>query len=325
MADACYAGIDLGGTNIKSGTTDRDGNIVSRCSIPTEADRGPDHVIDRIVIAAEMAIKESGQPRSAFVGLGIGSPGPLLHREGVIIKTSNMPGWVNVQLTARVGEKVGMPTVLENDGNAAALGEYWVGAGKGVRDMVMFTLGTGVGGGIVSNGRLLRGAFDNAGELGHMLVQPGGRRCGCGQLGCLEAYASASRTVERAIEAIEAGEPSSLTARLEAGESVECEHIERAAVEGDPLAARIWDESAYYLAVACVNVQHFLNAERVVLAGGMAAAGDLLLTPLRDHFNKLTWNLAKDQPDIRLAALGNDAGLIGATAAVWLAQQEGEL
>lgn len=325
MAQECYIGIDLGGTYIKAGAIDAEGRVLARCAIETQAEHGPDHVIDRIAAVGIQAIEQSGRTRRDFIGLGIGSPGPLNHRDGIIINTSNMPGWINIPLTARVSAKVDMPAVLENDGNAACLGEYWIGAGKGVGDLVMFTLGTGVGGGILSNGRLLRGAFDNAAELGHMLVVPDGRLCGCGQKGCLEPYTSASYTARRAVEAIEAGEPSVLKERLDAGDPVTAEHVAQAARDGDALAARIWDETAYYLAIACVNVQHFLNARRILFAGGMAAAGDQLLSPIQTHFDRLTWNLAPDQPELCLASLGNDAGFIGAAAAVWLARQHGEI
>ncbi len=326
MTDACYVGVDLGGTNIKAGATDAEGNILIKASIPTEAEHGSDHVLERVASLALDVIERSGRPRDAFVGVGVGSPGPLSHRRGIVFKPANLPDWYNVPVTGMMRARLGMPAVLENDGNAAALGEYWVGAGKDVDDMVMFTLGTGVGGGVICDGRLLRGAHENAGELGHVIVEPGGRLCGCGQRGCLETYTSASYVAQRAREALETSEESVLLrARLEAGEPVECEDVERAAIQGDTLAARIWDEAAYYLALACVCVQHFANAKRVVFAGGMAAAGDNLLVPIRKHLEKQTWTLVDDKPELCLATLGNDAGLIGAAASVWLAKQQGEL
>jgi glucokinase len=324
-ANACYIGLDLGGTNIKAGATDGEGNVLARASIPTEVERGPDDVIERMVSMTRGVMAESQRSIEDYVGVGVGSPGPLSHRYGVVYKPANLPNWDNVPVNEFIRTRIGLPVVLENDANAALLGEYWVGAGKGIKDLVMFTLGTGVGGGVISDGRLLRGSFENAGELGHMIVQPGGRKCGCGQLGCLETYTSASYTARRATEAVKAGEASVLKQRLDAGQTIGCEHVERAALDGDPLAARIWDEAAYYLAVACVNVQHFVNAECVIFAGGMAAAGDRLLEPIRNHFNALSWNLIDDKPELRVAALGNDAGFIGAAAAVWLAKQHEEL
>ena len=186
--------------------------------------------------------------------------------------------------------------------------------------------GTGVGGGIITDGRLLRGHFDNGAELGHTIVQPGGRPCGCGQNGCLEAYASASYTARRATEAVEAGERSSLADVLKTNGEITSEDVVNAASVGDALAARIFDETCMYLAVACVNMQHAINPERILMAGGMIHAGeDVLLKPIRQKAAEMTWKAAEDLPEIMFATLGNDAGLIGAAGAAWLAREEGEI
>lgn len=325
MTRQLFVGVDLGGTNIKAGLLDDQANLLARLSIATEAEHGPDHVIARIVQAIDQVLAQAGLPRQDVAGVGIGAPGAMSHKKGLIIAPPNLPGWHNVPLRDRVAALLGLPTVLENDANAAAWGEFWAGAGRGTDNMVMFTLGTGVGGGIIIDGQILRGAFDNAAELGHMIVKPGGRPCGCGQQGCLEAYSSAAATARRAIEAIQAGQDSSLKARLEAGQPVESRHVEQAARAGDPLAERIWDEACYYLAIACVNVQHFCNPQRVVLAGGMIGAGAFLLDRVRKHFDQQTWTVAQDRPEIALATLGNEAGLIGAAGAARLAHQQGQL
>ncbi len=325
MARRCYVGIDLGGTNIKGGVVTEERQVLSRVSIPTKAWNGPDHVITLIAGLVERVITEARVQRSEIVGVGIGSPGSMSHTQGIIIRPPNLPGWVNVPLRDRVKELTGLPTTLENDANAAAWGEFWAGAGRGTRHMVMFTLGTGVGGGIITDGRLLRGHFDNGAELGHMIVQPGGRLCGCGQKGCLEAYSSAHYTGLRAKEAVEAGEPSTLSETLKKTGQVTSEDVAKAAAAGDPLAARIWDETCYYLAVACVNMQHATNPERILLAGGLIGACNVLLDPLRKYSAEMTWNAADDLPEILFATLGNDAGFIGAAGAAWLAKQEGEI
>lgn len=325
MTRQLFVGVDLGGTNIKAGLLDDQANLLARLSIATEAEHGPDHVIARIVQAIDQVLAQAGLPRQDVAGVGIGAPGAMSHKKGLIIAPPNLPGWHNVPLRDRVAALSGLPTVLENDANAAAWGEFWAGAGRGTDNMVMFTLGTGVGGGIIIDGQILRGAFDNAAELGHMIVKPGGRPCGCGQRGCLEAYSSAAATARRAIEAIQAGQDSSLKARLEAGQPVESRHVEQAARAGDPLAERIWDEACYYLAIACVNVQHFCNPQRVVLAGGMIGAGAFLLDRVRKHFDQQTWTVAQDRPEIALATLGNEAGFIGAAGAARLAHQQGQL
>ena len=325
MPERFFVGIDLGGTNIKAGVVDEQAGVRAKLTIPTEGQGGPDHVIGRIGRAVEEAIRQAGVARSAVAGVGIGAPGSMSHKDGVIILPPNLPGWRNVPLRDRVRQLVNLPAVLENDANAAAWGEFWAGAGRDVKDMVMFTLGTGVGGGIIVEGRILRGHFDNGAELGHMIVQPGGRPCGCGQRGCLEAYASAAATARRTIEALEAGQASSLRARWQAGQPIESQHVEQAARAGDPLAERIWDEACLYLAIACVNVQHFSNPQRVVLAGGMTGAGDFLTTRVRKYLAEQTWHAAQDQPEITVAALGNDAGFIGAAGAAWLGWRGGEL
>ncbi len=314
---AYCVGIDLGGTNIKAGLLDEQARVRCKFSIPTETERGEEQVVRNIATAVERAIAESGVSRGEVRGIGIGSPGPLSHKEGVVIQPGNLPCLRNVPLTRYISEKTGIRTTLENDANAAAWGEYWAGAGKGVTDLVMFTLGTGVGGGVITDGRLLRGYFENGAELGHMLVQPGGRLCSCGQRGCVEAYSSAYFLARWAEDLIAEGRPSVLKQRVDDGEMLMAEHIVEAAKAGDELAAYVWDRACYYLAVACVIMQHVTNPQRIVMAGGLIAAGDFLLEPIHRHFQELTWQLLKDHPEISFATLGNDAGFIGAAGCAW--------
>lgn len=314
---AYCVGIDLGGTNIKAGLLDEQAGVRCSFNIPTEVERGEQQVVNNIATAVERAITEAGVPRGEVLGIGIGSPGPLSHRRGVVIQPGNLPCLRNVPLARYVSERTGIRATLENDANAAAWGEYWAGAGKGVRDLVMFTLGTGVGGGVITDGRLLRGYFENGAELGHMPVQPGGRLCSCGQRGCVEAYSSAYYLARWAEELIAEGRPSALKRRVDDGELLMAEHIVEAAQAGDELAGYVWDRACYYLAVACVIMQHVTNPQRIVMAGGLIAAGDFLLEPIQGHFQELTWKLMKDQPEIRFATLGNDAGFIGAAGCAW--------
>jgi len=320
-------GIDLGGTNIKAGLLDEHADIASKFSIPTEVEQGTDRVIDTIVTAIGRAVDEAGVDRAAVLGIGIGSPGPLSHQKGLIINPGNLPCLQNVPLRAIISERTGIKTTIENDANAAAWGEFWAGAGRGVKDLVMFTLGTGVGGGVITDGRLLRGFYENGAELGHIIVQPGGRKCSCGQCGCVEAYSSAYYLARRAEELIADGRQSVLKSRVEAGEVLVAEHIVEAAKAGDELAEQVWDDACRYLATAVVVMQHVANPERVVLAGGMIAAGEFLLKPVRGYFRnfrKLTWMLMEDFPDILFATLGNDAGLIGAAGRAWEALKTGD-
>ncbi len=324
MANGYCIGVDLGGTNIKAGLLDAEANVKCSFSVPAEVDRGAERVIANIAGAARRAITKGGVEHGEVVGVGIGSPGPLSHRKGLVINPGNLPCLKDTPLRDIIAERTGIRTTLENDANAAAWGEFWAGAGKGVSDLVMFTLGTGVGGGVISEGRLLRGHFENGAELGHILANPGGRRCSCGQLGCVEAYSSAYFLARHAEELIAASRPSSLKARVDAGETLMAEHVVEAAKAGDDLAREVWDAACYYLSVAIVVMQHVTNPQRVVLAGGMIAAGDFLLEPIRRYSRELAWELMDDRPEIRFATLGNDAGFIGAAGCAWEAHRTGD-
>ncbi|MGB2987345.1 MAG: ROK family protein, partial [Phycisphaerae bacterium] len=261
--------------------------------------------------------------RSHLVGVGVGAPGPLSQRTGRIIRSANLPGWVDVPVGGRLREGLGVAVTLDNDGNAAAFGEYWAGAGRGGGDdLVMLTLGTGVGAGVVLDGRILHGHFENAAELGHMIVAVDGLPCSCGQRGCLERYASASGVTRRVVAAIQDGEPCALADAVGRGETFDAERVVECAQVGDPLCLRIFDEACLYLAVACINIQHTFNPARVVLGGGMSKAGVFLLDRVDEHAHRQTWSLHKDLPAITLAELGYDAGVIGAAGLAW--QQIGE-
>lgn len=312
MGQTYYVGVDLGGTNIKAGLLDAEAQVLCRLSVPTEVDRGAEVVTGNIAAAAERAIADAGVDRRDVAGIGIGSPGPMSHRQGLVINPGNLPCMKDIPLRDQIAAKTGIRTTLENDANAAAFGEFWAGAGRDVTDFVMFTLGTGVGGGIVTDGHLLRGHFENGAELGHMIVRPGGRACSCGQLGCVEAYSSAYNLARFAEEKIRDGASSTLAARVEAGEMLMAEHIVEAAQQGDQVAGDVWDEACFGLGFAVVTMQHVVNPQRVVLAGGLIAAGDFLLRRVRKHARALTWKLLDDLPEIGFATLGNDAGFIGA-------------
>ncbi len=323
MAQYCV-GIDLGGTNLKAGLVDQDTGVLCKFSVPTGVEKGTEHVVSTIASAVERAVREAGVRKEHVIGVGIGSPGPMSHRRGLVINPANLPCMKNVPLRDEITKRTGLRATLENDANAAAWGEYWAGAGKGVRDMVMFTLGTGVGGGVIAEGNLLRGHFENGGELGHIIVQPGGRRCSCNQRGCVEAYSSAGNVAARMVEEIRSGKASSLQAMLDRGEEIRAEHVDSAARAGDRLAAQIWDDACRYLAIACVVMQHATNPERIVFAGGMINAGPPLLERVRKHFHEQTWNLLDDFPQIMFATLGDDAGMIGAAGCAFRAHETGD-
>jgi glucokinase len=225
-----------------------------------------------------------------------------------------MPAFKNVPIRQMLSDALNCPVVFDNDANVACFGEFAAGAGKGVDNMVFFTLGTGIGAGIISEGKLLLGSSGNAAELGHAIIYPDGRLCNCGQKGCAEAYASASNTAKRATEAVEAGKKSSLKILLEKKGQITCKDVYDHLKTGDKLAKKITDETAKVLAILCVNALHATEPQRIVFAGGMIAAGDILLNRIKDYFNEQIWNLKKETVEICFASLGEDAGIIGAAA-----------
>jgi glucokinase len=309
-----FIGIDLGGTNIKIGCFDSDLKLLAKTSVPTEADFGPEHVVENINEATGKLLAQSGKNPDELCAVGIGTPGPANYAQGIVTRATNMPKFNNTPLRDMVAQKLGKPAILENDANAACWGEFVLGAGKDVTDMVFFTLGTGIGGGIVSEGRLVRGTGGNAAELGHIIIYPNGRLCNCGQRGCAEAYASAANTAKRAAEAIEVGAESTLKEVLDKKGEITCKDVYEHLKAGDELAKKITDETAEALAILCINVLHTTEPQRIVFAGGMIAAGDILLNRIKDYFNEHIWALKKETVEICFATLGEDAGIIGAAA-----------
>lgn len=309
MANRIYIGVDLGGTAIKTGICDEEGNLLASSEGPTETEHGTDRVIDNIVAYVRKLVQESGYDWDQVAGIGAGIPGFMDVREGFVHFSPNLP-LTNVPLRRILEEKWGKPVVLGNDANAAALGEAWSGAAKGVPISVLYTLGTGVGGGIVIDGRVLAGATGMAGELGHMIVVPDleAIQCGCGQMGCLETVSSATGIIRMANDAVARGDDTMMASL----KTITAKDVFDAARAGDETAVRIVQRAAYYLAKSMATVALVLNPNRFVLGGGVSKAGDLLLDPVRESFRKLAPKLAQEGVDIVAARLGNDAGMIGA-------------
>ncbi len=307
-----YLGVDLGGTNIKSGVVDNDGLPLSSVSRPTEADRGPEVGLSHLVDAAERAVDASGIGWNQIRGVGLGSPGTMDIHKGLLLDPPNLPGWTNWPIRDKLAERLKCSTILENDANAAAYGEYWVGAGRGTSSLVMFTLGTGIGCGIVENGKIVQGRHSHGGECGHLIIQmEDGRLCSCGQYGHLEAYASATALVKRALEALEEHEPSSLRANLANG-SLTAHAINLAASEGDLLALRLMRETARYLGVGATSLMHTIDPDIIVFGGGMIGAGLPFLEQIRSVVQQIAFPLPSKETRIEFAQLGGDAGFIGA-------------
>lgn len=308
-----YLGVDLGGTNIKAGVVDDSGRPLSRVSIPTQAEKGPEVGVRRICEAARAAADEAKVELSQIAALGIGSPGPMDLKRQIVLNPHNLPGWLNLPLAARVGDRLGLRSVLQNDANAAAFGEYWAGAGRGEHSLVQFTLGTGIGCGIVIGGAILEGEHSHGAECGHIHIAIERRRYNAtGLYGTLEAYASATAVVERTREALAAGAPSRLSALSEEGAPLTSKAVFDAAEAGDALAERIVDETAFYLALGAVNLMHTIDPSVVVFSGGMIAAGPGFLEKIRGYVKENALPVPAAETRIVYAKLGTDAGFIGA-------------
>lgn len=306
-------GVDLGGTNIKGAVVTEGGEILHRRRCETRAEEGRDAVIDRIANLIEQLCGDAGTPPDELLAVGIGAPGPLSTKTGTIIEAPNLPGWVNVPLRRILQDRLGARVFVENDANAAAWGEKWAGAGRSVSSLICLTLGTGIGGGIVIDGKLLHGIDDTAAEIGHMTILPDGPRCGCGNHGCLEALASATATARRAREAIQAGRDSIL-AEMCGGDlsRITAAMVDEAAAAGDALASEVMRGTAEYLGIAIASLTNVLNPEMAVLSGGMIAAGERLLAPIRETVRKRAFRTPAERIQIVPAERGDDAGVLGA-------------
>lgn len=308
MADS-FLGIDLGGTDVKYGIVDSSGRILRSAKNPTHAERGPEGVLSSIAEHARDLIQSSGNNVKA---IGMGCPGPLSSREGIVYETPNLPGWINVPAREILQQKLQMPVVLSNDANAAAYGEFWVGAGQEVSTMVLFTLGTGVGGGLVLNGELYEGPDDTAGELGHMIINFEGPRCNCGNHGCIEAYASATAVRREVRQALADGVKTSIEIPEGAEEDFGAKVVYDAAVKGDPFAIDLFARMGYYLGIAAATMINVFNPEMIAYGGALSNAGEFIFEPLIRTAKENSFKKPGERCQIVRATLGNQAGIIGA-------------
>jgi len=311
-----FVGLDVGGTTMKAAVVDDTGRDFPSESLPTEAHKGQEHGLATMCAVIRNAVKAASLTMADIAGIGVATPGTMDLAAGVILDPPNMKPWRNVPVRQHVADTFRLPTAFQNDANAAAFGEYWTGAGKGARSLVFFTLGTGVGGGIIVFDRVLEGAHSHGGELGHMKIEmTNPRECGCGKFGCLEAYASATAVVKRAKEALaEDSGKSKLHHRPVKNEGLTAEDVFDAAKAGDKLAQEIVDRTAFYLAMGATNVMHTINPEMVVFGGGMIEAGEPFLNKIRQYVKRLAFPVPAERTEIRYAQLGSKAGFIGAAA-----------
>ena len=313
-------GVDLGGTNIAVGTVAEDGSALHGELVgATPVEQGPDAVVDAIVGLVKQSMAAARKvvaPASLDVaGVGIGAPGPLDTRRGIVRLAPNL-GWRDMPLRDRVSQAVGLPAKLDNDANCATLGEWWLGAARGGRFVVGITIGTGIGGGVVLDGRLYHGASDVAGEIGHTTIDSTGRRCKCGNYGCLEAYASGPNIARRAVEGIESGAASSLPDYVGGSLSaITAQTVYQAAHEGDEFALEVVRETARFLGAGIANIMNILNPDVVVVCGGVTLAGDRLFVPLRQEVTRRAFKPAVEACRIVPGSLTGTAGVYGAVAA----------
>lgn len=310
-------GVDIGGTNIVVGTLSVDGDrIEGVASHPTPVDGGVDGVIDQVAVMVKDSMTAA---RTAFgdmeiLGVGLGCPGPINTATGVVTVSPNL-GWKHVPLRERISDVLGMTATLDNDASCAILGEVWQGAARGGRVVVGLTVGTGVGGGIILDGKIFHGASDVAGEFGHMTIDSTGRRCACGNYGCLEAYASGRAIAARAIEGLEAGINSALTVQVAGDFSrITAETVYEAANGGDEFATEVVRDTAHFLGTGVANIVNIFNPEMVVLCGGVAKAGERLFAPIRQEVNRRAFKPAADACTIVPGTLPGTAGVYGAAA-----------
>jgi glucokinase len=306
-------GIDLGGTKFRACLADTAGSVLRRESWPTEAEQGPQAVMARLREAVREIAAGEGLERVA--GIGFGAPGPLDPWQGIIIQPPNLPGWDRVPLREEMQRDLGVPVYVGNDANLAALGELFFGAGRGLHNIVYFTVSTGVGGGVIVDDRLLLGSTGLAAELGHMVVDASGPLCNCGNSGCLEVLASGTAIAREARAGIRKG-VSTLITSLVQGEDDEVDAlvVEKAARQGDPFAAKLMETAARYMGIGIVNALHIFDPEMVIIGGGVSQAGDLLFRPMLAEVKRRAMKAYWEKVSIVPAGLGDDSGLMGALA-----------
>lgn len=303
---------DVGGTNTRMAIVNEDGDILTLLKKSTHCNEGKDGMIKFLISFANETIEKSQASRQEIRGIGIGFPGPLDAETGVIFNPPNLTGWNNVPLKNILEEEFNIPVSVENDANSAALGEWWMGTGAGTNSLVCITLGTGVGGGIILDGKLLHGASGMAGEVGHMTIVKDGIMCTCGNRGCLEAYASARGIIER-----------THTALLKDNISNEhlpnnLEQICKMASDGNEIISNVIKETGVILGIAIANLANLLNPEIVVLFGGVTNMGENLIKPVREEVKKRAFKKATETLRIEVSKLPDKSGILGAAKSIFM-------
>lgn len=306
-------GIDLGGTTAKFAILTETGEIQQKWSIPTNISDEGKHIVPDIIASIQHRLDLYNMTKDDFIGIGMGTPGTVDRINGTVIGAYNL-NWKTLQsIKKQVEEELEIPFALDNDANVAALGERWKGAGEDSADVTFITLGTGVGGGIIAEGHLLHGVAGAAGEIGHITVDPHGFECTCGKVGCLETVASATGVVRVARQLSEEfSGTSELKDMIDDGQEVTSKVVFDQAQNDDAFALLVVDKVAFYLGLACGNIGNMLNPSDIVIGGGVSAAGMFLIDRVETYFNQFSFPQVRESTRIKLAQLGNEAGVIGA-------------
>ncbi len=306
-------GVDVGGTNVKIALVDTNGNIVYSNSIPTRAEMGFEYTISSIKQAVSDLMKETKTSKDVIEGIGFGFPGQIDCTNGIVRLLPNIPGWVNVPIAKIMQDEFQIPTKVDNDVRCAALGELNYGAGKGCQNLICITIGTGIGSGLIINGKIVRGADNAAGEIGHIKLNMSDESpiCGCGDTGCLEAYASGPAIVALAEEYIKGGK--STKYRELANPDITPYVVAEAAKQGDAVAKRIFAIIGRYIGIGLASVVNLLNPEKIIIGGGVADAGDIIIKPIEKALKDRAMPISGSSVQIVPAQLGNTAGVIGAS------------
>ena len=298
---------DLGGTNLRMAVIDRAGEILHRTKYETPKSESADEIVRAVLTAADEC-RRATEKNGRLIAVGAAVPATINAPEGTIMKAPNIPALDGFRFSAAVAEELNLPVILENDANAAAIGEHWFGASRGFENSICVTLGTGVGGGIVLNGKILRGADGTAGEIGHICVEPFGAPCGCGSRGCVEQYSSATAIV-RLVSELENQYPKSILRGKSNRTSLDVYEAGRA---GDELALEVFRQMGFYLGVALADLVNVLNPEVIVIGGGAAASWDLFAVHVREQIDARAFREPAMRARLIRAALGDDAGILGA-------------
>ena len=300
-------GVDLGGTNLRTALLSANGDILDKRKEPTRAADGWKKVVARLIDNITRQREIAVQRGLHVMAVGVGAPGVIRMDKGIVVKSPNFPDWNNLPLRDELEKALRIPVTIENDANAAAIGEQWRGAGRGIDSMILLTLGTGVGGGIILNNNIWQGADGMAGEIGHMTLIPDGRPCGCGNTGCLEMYASARGIVRSYREAL------GMTESSQASEVTSAE-IYEAARNGNAVALRVMKDMGRLLGIGIANLINIFNPQMIVLGGGVKDAWDLFIGATHEEIMRRAFQVPAERTRIVPSLLGDDAGMIGAAA-----------